>query len=98
MKGIDNSVITIGMYNKVDITKTDNLKKLKQSCDDFESEILKHYLKDSLKKDTTLYPKSAGEDIYEAMYQDQLSKDISGGFGYSKLLFNYLKDKSNTNI
>jgi Rod binding domain-containing protein len=95
MSSIDNSVITIGIYNKVDISKTKNLQKLKQSCDDFESEILKHYLKDSLKKDTTLYPKSAGEDIYQSMQQEQLSKDLSGGFGYSKLLFDYLKEKNN---
>ena len=95
MSSIDNSVITIGIYNKVDISKTKNLQKLKQSCDDFESEILKHYLKDSLKKDTTLYPKSAGEDIYQSMQQEELSKDLSGGFGYSKLLFDYLKEKNN---
>ena len=92
---IDNSVITIGIYNKVDITKTNNLQKLKQSCDDFESEILKHFLKDSLKKESVLYPKSAGEEIYDSMQKDQLSKSISGGFGYSKLLFNYLKEQSN---
>jgi len=95
MSSIDNSLITVGMYNKVDISKTENLKKLKQSCDDFESEILKHFLKESLKKDNTLFPKSAGEDIYESMYQEQLAKDLSGGFGYSKLLFDYLKDKNN---
>jgi len=92
---IDNSMITVGMYNKVDISKTENLKKLKQSCDNFESEILNFFLKDSLKKDNTLFPKSAGEDIYNSMQQQQLSKDLSGGFGYSKLLFNYLKDKNN---
>jgi len=95
MSKLDNSIITIGMYNKVDIAKTSNLKKLKQSCDDFESEILKTYLKESLKKDDALFPKSEGADIYESMYKDELSKELSGGFGYSKLLFNYLKDKVN---
>jgi Rod binding domain-containing protein len=95
MSALTNNVITLGMYNKVDITKTSNLQKLKQSCDDFESEILKHFLKDSLKKDDTLYPKTPGENIYEGMYQEQLSKDLSGGFGYSKLLFNYLKEQNN---
>ncbi|NPA55435.1 MAG: hypothetical protein GXO40_03645 [Epsilonproteobacteria bacterium] len=92
---VDNSVITLGMYNKVDISKTENLKKLKQSCDDFESEILNFFLKEALKKDNALFPKSAGEDIYESMYKEQLSKDLSGSFGYSKLLFDYLKDKNN---
>jgi len=90
---IDNSVITLGMYNKVDISKTENLKKLKQSCDDFESEILNFFLKESLKQTNSLFPKSAGEDIYHSMQTTQLSKELSGGFGYSKLLFNYLKNK-----
>jgi len=91
---IDNSVITIGMYNKVDISKTENLKKLKQSCDDFESEILNFFLKEGLKEENTLFPKSPGEDIYKSMKTEQLSKELSGGFGYSNLLFNYLKDKN----
>jgi len=91
---IDNSVITIGMYNKVDITKTENLKKLKQSCDDFESEILNFFLKEGLKEENALFPKSPGEDIYHSMKTNQLSKELSGGFGYSKLLFNYLKEQN----
>ncbi|RUM55274.1 MAG: hypothetical protein DSY40_04315 [Nautilia sp.] len=89
---IDNSVITIGMYNKIDIKK-ENLQKLKSSCDNFESEILKHFLKDALKENNSLYPKSAGEDIYKSMEQEQYAKSLSGSFGYSKLLFNYLKNK-----
>jgi len=89
---IDNSVITIGMYNKIDIKK-ENLQKLKSSCDNFESEILKHFLKDALKENNSLYPKSAGEDIYKSMEQEQYAKSLSGSFGYSKLLFDYLKNK-----
>jgi len=92
---IDNSIITLGMYNKVDISKTENLKKLKQSCDNFESEILNFFLKEGLKKDNALFPKSAGEDIYNSMQQQELSKQLSGSFGYSKLLFNYLKEQNN---
>ena len=90
---IDNSMITLGMYNKVDISKTENLKTLKESCDNFESEILNFYLKEGLKQDNTLFPKTAGEDIYQSMRTEQLSKELSGGFGYSKLLFDYLKAK-----
>ena len=89
---MDNSIITTGLYKRVDI-KMDNLDKLKQSCDDFESEILNYFLKDSLKKESCLYPKTEGEDIYNSMYSQELSKNLSGGFGYSQLLFEYLKDK-----
>ena len=91
---IDNSVITLGRYNKIDIPKTDDLQKLKTSCNDFESEILKHFLKDALKESNTLYPKSAGEDIYKSMRREELAKELSGSFGYSKLLFEYLKEKT----
>ena len=92
MSSIDTSVITIGRYNKIDINK-DNLKKLKASCDAFESELLKHFLKDALKENNSLYPKSAGENIYKSMETEQYAKSLSGDFGYSKLLFNYLKEK-----
>jgi len=92
MSSIDTSVITIGRYNKIDINK-DNLKKLKASCDAFESELLKHFLKDALKENNSLYPKSAGENIYKSMETEQYAKSLSGDFGYSKLLFDYLKEK-----
>jgi hypothetical protein len=96
MSSIDNSVITIGRYNKIDINKS-NLQKLKTSCDNFESELLKHFLKDALKENNSLYPKSAGEDIYKSMETEQYAKSLSGDFGYSKLLFNYLKEKQHLN-
>jgi len=85
--------INIATHHKINLSNTKDLKKLKQNCDAFESEILKFYLKDALKKEDSLFPTSAGEKIYQSMYQDELAKNLSGGFGYSKLLFNYLKDK-----
>jgi Rod binding domain-containing protein len=85
--------ININTHHKIDISKKENLKQLKQSCDDFESEILNFYLKDALSSKNSLFPETPGEKIYKSMYQEQLSKDLSGNFGYSKLLFNYLKKK-----
>ena len=90
---MDNSIVTMGLYNKIDINKQENLKKLKQQTDNFEAEILKFMLKDSLKMKNEMLPKTAGEDIYNSMYKDELSKSLSGSFGYSKLLFDYLKSK-----
>ena len=69
------------------------LKKLKEVCKDFESEILNFYLKEALNNKNSLFPKSPGEDIYKSMYQETLSKELSGNFGYSELLYNYLKNK-----
>ncbi len=74
-------------------TKETNLAKLKKECDKFESEILNFFLKEALDTKNALFPKSPGEKIYKSMYQEALSEKISGNFGYSELLFNYLKDK-----
>jgi len=50
--------INISMHHKIDISKTQNLKKLKQSCDDFESEILNFYLKNALNFKINFSPKA----------------------------------------
>lgn len=90
---MSNYEINISMHHKIDISNTKNLKKLKQVCDDFESEILNFYIKEALNSKNELFPESPGEKIYKSMYQEELSKTLSGNFGYSKLLFNYLKEK-----
>ena len=69
------------------------LQKLKKVCDEFESEILKFYLKEAMDSKNTLFPKSPGEDIYKSMYQETLSQNLSGNFGYSELLYNFLKNR-----
>jgi len=84
---------TIASYNISSLPGNDRLQKLKKVCDDFESEILNFYLKEALNTNESIFPKSPGEKIYRSMYKETLSKHISGGFGYSELLFNYLKDK-----
>ena len=80
------------------INQTNNLnpaklEKLKKVCKEFESEILNFYLKEALNSNSKLFPKSPGEEIYKSMYQEELSKELSGNFGYSELLYNYLKNK-----
>ncbi len=72
---------------------TENDKKLREQTDAFEALILKTLLDTSLKLDNPLYPKEAGNDIYQSMYKDTLAESLSGGFGYSELLFNFLKEQ-----
>lgn len=76
-------------------TNTHNMKlqKLKKVCNEFESEILNFYLKEALKSKDSIFPKSPGEEIYKSMYQETLSNNLSGNFGYSELLYNFLKNK-----
>lgn len=69
--------------------------KLKEQTDNFESLLLKIMLEQAIKNNDTLYPKQAGSDIYHSMYIDNLSQELSGSFGYSELLFNFLKEQQN---
>ncbi len=77
--------------SRVDETKDD--KALREQTDQFESILLKFMLESAIKNDDTLYPKQPGSDIYHSMYIDNLSQELSGSFGYSELLFNYLKEQ-----
>nr|WP_233702145.1 rod-binding protein [Helicobacter enhydrae] len=68
-------------------------QKLKEQTDAFEALILKTMLSTAIKNEDPLYPKSAGSDIYHSMYLDTLAENLSGSFGYSELLLNYLKEQ-----
>jgi len=86
---------TIALQNlnsaKIDIDPNSDDAKLKKQTDNFEALILKEILDISLKSENSLFGKDAGDKIYHSMYNDALSKAMSGSFGYSQLLFNYLK-------
>ncbi|MFP4332457.1 MAG: rod-binding protein [Campylobacterales bacterium] len=73
--------------------KTDNLEKLKEQTDAFEALIIKNMLDISMKMENSVLPEEPGKKIYNSMYKDTLSKELAGGFGYSELMFNYLKEK-----
>ncbi|MCE3036581.1 Rod binding protein [Helicobacter sp. faydin-H20] len=68
-------------------------EKLKEQTDAFESLILKTLLDTALKFENPLYPKEAGNEIYQSMYKDTLANSLSGSFGYSQLLFDFLKEQ-----
>ena len=74
------------------IQKTDDDSLLREQTDAFEALIVKNMLDIALKTDDTLLPKAPGHDIYHSMYKETLSQSLSGSFGFSELLFNYLKD------
>lgn len=78
------------------ITKTAEDKALKEQTDAFESFLIKSVLDISLKKDEKggLFGKDASDDIYSSMYNDTMSKALSGGMGFSKLLYDFLKERA----
>jgi Rod binding domain-containing protein len=72
------------------IEKGDDKQALKEQTDNFEAIILKHILDTAMPKEDPLFPKAAGNDIYNSMYRDELSKSLAGGFGFSQMLYDFL--------
>jgi len=97
MVGIDTSSAIASYDNaKLQSLKSQTSKddaKLKEQTDAFESLFIKQILDEGMKMDNAMFPKSAGSEIYKSMYTDTISRSMTGGFGYSKLLFDYLKDR-----
>lgn len=96
---IDNQ-LAINAYNNIatnSITnrgKSENDKLLKEQTDAFEAFLVKSVLDIALKDENPLFPKDAGDKIYSSMYNDTMSKALSGNLGFSELLFNFLKERA----
>jgi len=90
---IDSYSVMRSLDSVPNIIKTDNDTKLKEQTNKFEAFFIKKILDVSTKSENTLFPKSTGEDIYKSMYDDTMSNKLSGHFGFSELLFNYLKHR-----
>jgi len=90
---IDSSVSLASLQQAPSISKKEkNLKILKQKSDDFEAMILKNMLDIAMDDEkNALFGKPVGNEIYRSMYHDSLSRELAGNFGYSKLLFEFLK-------
>jgi len=71
----------------------DEGKKLREQTDAFEAIILKMMLDKALDTKDTLLPEDPGRKIYRSMQNDEISKQLSGGFGYSELLYSYLTEQ-----
>ena len=68
-------------------------EKLRKQTDAFESIILKMLLDKALDTKDSLLPEEPGRKIYKSMQNDEISQQLSGGFGYSELLFSYLAEQ-----
>lgn len=66
---------------------------LKEQTDAFEAFLVKSVLDLSLKNQNSLFGKDASDEIYSSMYNDTMSKALSGGLGFSKMLFDFLKER-----
>lgn len=70
-----------------------SLARLKEQTDNFEAIVIKQMLDISMPEENPLFKDGAGSKIYRSMYHEELGKTVAGGFGYSELLFNFLKEK-----
>lgn len=78
------------------ITATNDDKKLKEQTDAFEAVIVKMMLDDAMKNEKSIFSSQndPGDKMYQSMYRDELSKQSAGSFGFSQMLFDYLKQKN----
>ena len=67
--------------------------KLRERTNAFESVIVKQILDIALDEKYSIFPDDAGKNIYKSMYTDTIANSVSGGFGYSDMLFNFLKER-----
>ena len=91
VEGIGNFIALKSLNSVPKIIKNDNDAKLKEQTDKFEAFFIKKVLDISIKSDHSLFPKGAGDEIYRSMYNDAMSDKLSGRFGFSELLFDFLK-------
>ncbi len=95
MQNIDNAMALMHTtYTPPSIKVEDSTDaKLKEQTDKFEAFFIKKLLDISLKNDNQLFEKDAGSKIYNSMYNDAMSNALTGKFGFSELLFDFLKER-----
>ena len=103
MLNVDTSA-ALSSYNKFSTSSIENRRAdkpqseqdtlLKEQTDAFEAFLVKSVLDIALKDKNPLFGKDAGDEIYHSMYNDTMSKALSGNLGFSELLFNYLKERA----
>jgi len=94
MLRVDNSLALMGAQTPQVNIKTEEDALLKEQTDKFEAFFVKQVLDIALKDESSLFPKDPGDKIYQSMYNDTMSSEFSGSFGFSELLFNFLKEQA----
>lgn len=69
-------------------------KALREQTDAFESFFVKMVLDIAIKTENPLFGKDAGDEIYGSMYRQTMSEALSGGFGFSDIIYDYLLERA----
>jgi hypothetical protein len=100
MNGYGLNTIDNALYSQknsaLSIDKKVEDSALKKQTDAFEAVIVKMVMDNAAKDEKNLFSdqNDPGDKIYKSLYRDELSKASSGSFGFSQMLYDYLKQKS----
>lgn len=91
-----NKAATDAVTVKRDFSKSDTKQDalLREQTDAFEAFMVKAVLDVAIKNENSLFGKDAADGIYQSMYNDTMSRALSGNLGYSEILFNFLRERA----
>ena len=94
---MQQALLTNDVSSTPKIVATKDDKKLRDQTDAFEAVIVKLMMDDAMKDEKNIFSSEndPGDQIYKSMYRDELSKASAGSFGFSQMLYDYLKNKDN---
>lgn len=96
MKISDNALSMYNISNDKNLSKKPSKDdvKLREQTDAFEAFFIKEVFDIALKDENPLFPKDPGDKIYSSMYNDAVSRQLSGKLGFSDLLYDFLKERA----
>lgn len=83
-----------GFKEQKEIVNGIDTKALREQTDAFESFFVKMVLDIAIKTENPLFGKDAGDEIYGSMYRQTMSEALSGGFGFSDMIYDYLLERA----
>ena len=83
-----------GFKEQKELVNGIDTKALREQTDAFESFFVKMVLDIAIKTENPLFSKDAGDEIYGSMYRQTMSEALSGGFGFSDMIYDYLLERA----
>ena len=83
-----------GFKEQKELVNGIDTKALREQTDAFESFFVKMVLDIVIKTENPLFGKDAGDEIYGSMYRQTMSEALSGGFGFSDMIYDYLLERA----
>ena len=83
-----------GFKEQKELVNGIDTQALREQTDAFESFFVKMVLDIAIKTENPLFGKDAGDEIYGSMYRQTMSEALSGGFGFSDMIYDYLLERA----